>query len=318
MTSDFFNPLNPEDFGEVIWRFGHLISSWCPSNPTPEQLKAYKDIFSGLTKVMPLGCDTCGQHYAEFFHRRSDTATSSCSMDPFLTLHNQKMYPFRQWWLNAHNNANKILSRRPWTLEELDRKWVPRDQLLLELKQQQSTVGTANASGIVGAERKTQTQTQSQRKLAPAIAGAKLLQGQIVPSNTTGSTLTTPTSMQILRGQRPRSALPYPSSSHRRHHMPLRATVIYIVIIFILVIFVIITSSFAITAFKDTNAAITAVSAAILFFTLLFLVIFVIVLIVQFVQSRYYVYNRPAAAAAVVAVSSPPPQQRPALLPCGP
>lgn len=96
-------------WGPPFWFVLHSISMNYPNNPSFNQKRNYYDFFNSLKYVLP--CQKCRKHYAKLFEKFPIT--------PFL----DSKKSIVSWVVYIHNEVNKSLGKKQYTLEEVIRNY---------------------------------------------------------------------------------------------------------------------------------------------------------------------------------------------------
>jgi hypothetical protein len=97
--------LSPETWGPSLWRAVHFVALGYPTEPTDQDVAAYRSFFKNLHAVVP--CEYCSANY----RRHLD----ELPMEPFLF--EGRLF---EWTVQLHNIVDKELgkAKADWTVEE--------------------------------------------------------------------------------------------------------------------------------------------------------------------------------------------------------
>jgi hypothetical protein len=97
--------MDPNIWGPHAWFFLHTIAINYPENPTNEIIKKYKRFISSFVEIIP--CNTCKKGIKKIMFKKPLTIK---------ILKNREL--FVGWINDIHNQVNKKLGKKTFTLEE--------------------------------------------------------------------------------------------------------------------------------------------------------------------------------------------------------
>ena len=97
--------LNSDIWGPSGWFFAESICLAYPNNATLEEKKQYKKFFYSFPKILP--CSKCRKHFFEYITTNPLTDNVLSSKENLII-----------WILNAHNNVNRINSKKRIELKD--------------------------------------------------------------------------------------------------------------------------------------------------------------------------------------------------------
>jgi hypothetical protein len=100
--------VDAKDWGKDVWIPEHKLASYTPVGAISQELKtaALARIYS-LCHMTP--CSECRTHYNAFVQANPPKFETGEQIE--------------QWWLQAHNNINRLLGRAEWTLTQLRQRF---------------------------------------------------------------------------------------------------------------------------------------------------------------------------------------------------
>jgi hypothetical protein len=103
--------INPRIWGPPGWKFMHYVTLSYPNNPTLEHKENAKMFFLSAGKLLP--CESCQVHFSEHLVKYPlDDKVLSCGTN------------LVEWFMNVHNEVNKIQGKDIYTLDRLYKEYM--------------------------------------------------------------------------------------------------------------------------------------------------------------------------------------------------
>jgi len=96
--------LSKETWGPHLWHSIHFIALGFPNNASSIDKRNYKNFYINLVNIIP--CEECSKHFANNLN--------NFKIDNYLESKN-KLF---EWTVIMHNEVNKILGKKIWSVEE--------------------------------------------------------------------------------------------------------------------------------------------------------------------------------------------------------
>ena len=104
------NNISPNEWGPYAWRFMHYITMAYPDNPTNIDKQNMKMFFSSIGHILP--CEKCRLHFIQHLAKTPLT-------DEILSTRINVI----NWFINIHNNVNKMLGKEIMTFNDVINKY---------------------------------------------------------------------------------------------------------------------------------------------------------------------------------------------------
>lgn len=102
--------MNPNIWGPHAWNFLHTITINYPYNPTEDEKRNIVNFFNGLSNQLP--CEKCKIHYKQLLKENP------------IEYHNNDKNSIFKWLVNIHNQVNKSLGKKTWSINEIFNKYM--------------------------------------------------------------------------------------------------------------------------------------------------------------------------------------------------
>ena len=99
-----------EYWGPKLWAALHTITFDYPENPSPQDMKNYRDFFHSLKNVLP--CSYCREHYKKNIEQ-------DMPIEKALT----NRTSLSKWLVDLHNNVNQRLGKPTATYDAIKEKY---------------------------------------------------------------------------------------------------------------------------------------------------------------------------------------------------
>lgn len=97
--------MDPNIWGPHAWFFLHTIAINYPDSPSKEMIKNYKNFIASFIEIIP--CNTCKKGIKKIIRQKPLTLKVLGGRESFV-----------DWMNNIHNEVNKKLGKKRYTLDE--------------------------------------------------------------------------------------------------------------------------------------------------------------------------------------------------------
>lgn len=103
--------INPKIWGETFWKTGFIVAYSFPTNPSFDDKELVRNFFNNYASILP--CEKCRLNFQK--HLEKFPLTTNVLTNKFNLL---------VWFLNIHNEVNKMLNKPQLTLDDVYEKFL--------------------------------------------------------------------------------------------------------------------------------------------------------------------------------------------------